>query len=168
MALPRVGAKPWTGDLDGMIKRRVIRVLVPYSKTYYFVDRAIQRGLTYDVTRLFEQDLNTKLKTGHIRVNVICHPDLPRRDDPGLAGGAWGHRHAGNLTITPERLKKVDFTYPTARNAREIVVTGPGAQPIRDRGGPGREGSLHSQVVELLREHRAAQRGARQGEEGAR
>ena len=46
--------KPWTGDLDGMIKRRMIRVLVPYSKTYYFVDRAVQRGISYDVTRLLE------------------------------------------------------------------------------------------------------------------
>jgi hypothetical protein len=37
LALPIVDtAKPWTGDLDGMIKRRAIRVLVPYSRTYYF------------------------------------------------------------------------------------------------------------------------------------
>jgi membrane-bound lytic murein transglycosylase MltF len=35
-----------------------------------------------------------------------------------------------NLTITPERLKQVDFTNPTARNVSEIVVTGPGAEPI--------------------------------------
>jgi membrane-bound lytic murein transglycosylase MltF len=34
-----------------------------------------------------------------------------------------------NLTITPERLKQVDFT-PTAKNVSEIVVTGPGAEPI--------------------------------------
>jgi hypothetical protein len=27
---------PWTGDLDGMIARRVIRVLTVYSKTFYF------------------------------------------------------------------------------------------------------------------------------------
>jgi hypothetical protein len=35
----------WTGDLDGMIQRRVIRVLTTYSKTNYFVDQGIQRGL---------------------------------------------------------------------------------------------------------------------------
>lgn len=38
--LPSVAAKKWTGDLDGMIKRRYIRALVPYSKTLYFIDRA--------------------------------------------------------------------------------------------------------------------------------
>ena len=46
--LPEEGLKPWTGDLDGMIARRVIRVLTVYSKTFYFVDKGIQRGATYD------------------------------------------------------------------------------------------------------------------------
>src|SRR5262245_36418535 len=64
----------WTGDLDGMIKRRTIRVLVPYSKTYYFVDRAVQRGISYDVARLLEADLNKKLKTGRLRLSVVCVP----------------------------------------------------------------------------------------------
>ena len=66
--------KPWTGDFDGMIKRRVIRILVPYSKTYYFVDRGVQRGLAYDVGQLLEQDINKKLKTGHLRVHVTFVP----------------------------------------------------------------------------------------------
>ena len=39
--------QPWTGDLDGMIKRRRIRVLVPYNKTHYFIERGVQRGLAY-------------------------------------------------------------------------------------------------------------------------
>jgi len=60
--LPDITAIQWTGDLDGMIKRRIIRVLVPYSKTNYFVDRGTQRGLTYEVFRLFEDFLNKKLK----------------------------------------------------------------------------------------------------------
>src|SRR3982750_235645 len=30
--------KPWIGDLDGMIERRVIRVLTVNSKTIYFLD----------------------------------------------------------------------------------------------------------------------------------
>jgi len=122
-------AKPWTGDLDGMIKRRRIRVLVPFSKTFYFVDRGVQRGLAYDVTRLLERDLNNKLKTGHIRVDVVCVPVARDEMIRALVEGR-GDFAAGNLTITPERLKQVDFTNPTGRNAKEIVVTGPGAEPI--------------------------------------
>ena len=36
---PEEVMKPWTGDLDGMIERRIIRVLTVYSKTFYFVDK---------------------------------------------------------------------------------------------------------------------------------
>ena len=50
----------------------------------------------------------------------------------------------GNLTITPERQKLVDFSDPTTKNVSEIVVTGPGGPCGRRRGGSGRAGSLHS------------------------
>jgi hypothetical protein len=35
---------PWTGDLDGMVQRRMVRVLTAYSKTQYFVDNGTPRG----------------------------------------------------------------------------------------------------------------------------
>ncbi len=53
--------KPWTGDLDGMIERRVIRVLTVNSKTFYFHDKGTQRGTVVDFSRLFEDELNKKL-----------------------------------------------------------------------------------------------------------
>jgi membrane-bound lytic murein transglycosylase MltF len=37
--------RKWTGDFGGMLKDRVIRVLVAYSKTFYFIDQGRQRGL---------------------------------------------------------------------------------------------------------------------------
>ena len=63
--------KPWTGDLDGMVKRRFIRVLVTFNKTNYFVDRADQHGATYEAGKLFETFLNNRLKTRHIKVNLV-------------------------------------------------------------------------------------------------
>jgi membrane-bound lytic murein transglycosylase MltF len=121
--------KTWTGDFDGMVKRRVIRALVPYSKTFYFVDRATQRGLAYEVTQLLEAHVNKKLKTGHLRVHVVCIPVTRGEMIPALLEGR-GDIALGNLTITPERLKQVDFTNPTLRNVVEIVVAGPAAEPI--------------------------------------
>jgi hypothetical protein len=38
--------EPWIGDFDKMTERRQIRVLVTYSKTFYFLDRGQQRGIT--------------------------------------------------------------------------------------------------------------------------
>ena len=54
--------KPWTGDLDGMVERRFIRVLVTFNKTNYFVDKADQHGATYEAGKLFETFLNKRLK----------------------------------------------------------------------------------------------------------
>jgi membrane-bound lytic murein transglycosylase MltF len=124
-----ITARKWTGDFDGMIKRRYIRVLVTYSKTNYFVDRGTQRGLTYDVFRLFEDDLNKKLKSKHGKVHVFFVPVSRDNLIPALLEGR-GDIAAANLTITPERLKQVDFSDPSRKDVSEIVVTGPGAEPI--------------------------------------
>jgi membrane-bound lytic murein transglycosylase MltF len=121
--------KTYTGDLDGMIKRRLIRILVPYSKTYYFVDRANQRGMAYDVSRIMEDDLNKKLKSKHIRVYVVLVP--VKREDfiPALKEGR-GDIALANITITPARAAQVDFTAPTRKGVAEVVVTAPGAAPV--------------------------------------
>ncbi len=34
----------WTGDFDGMVERRLIRALVPYNQTHFFLDRGQMRG----------------------------------------------------------------------------------------------------------------------------
>ena len=128
-ALPNTSARPWTGDFEGMVKRRRIRFLVPYSKTYYFVDRAVQRGLAYDITRIYEADLNKRRKTGHVRIDVQCIPVSRDEMIPALVAGR-GDVVLGNLTITPERLKHVDFTNPFRHDVSEVLVTGPGADPV--------------------------------------
>src|SRR5262245_25020354 len=66
--------KPWTGDLDGMIGRRMIRILTVYSHTLYFVDSGIPRGTAYDQGKLLEADLNRRLNTKNLTVNVQFIP----------------------------------------------------------------------------------------------
>jgi membrane-bound lytic murein transglycosylase MltF len=122
--------QPWTGDLPGMIKRRAIRVLVPYSRTLYFVDLGgTQRGMSYDFMRAFEDDFNNRLGRGDLRVHVVFIPVSRARLLPLLTGGQ-GDVAAANLTITPERSRLVDFTTPVARNVSELIITGPGAPPL--------------------------------------
>jgi len=115
---------PWKGDLDGMIKRRMIRALVVYSKTFYFVDRGSQHGASYDMLRAFEHELNKKLKTRHLAVHVVFVP--VRRDQllPALRDGR-GDIAVASLTITPERQKLVDFSVPEESDVSELVITGP-------------------------------------------
>jgi membrane-bound lytic murein transglycosylase MltF len=122
--------RPWSGDLGGMIARRYIRVLVPYSRTLYFVDLGgTQRGISYDFMRAFEDDFNSKLARGDLRIHVVFIPVSRAHLLPLLIAGE-GDVAAANLTITPERRNIVDFTIPAARDVRELIVTGPGAPPL--------------------------------------
>ncbi|WP_255988676.1 lytic transglycosylase F [Chitinolyticbacter albus] len=124
--LPKNGAM---GDLPELAKRRVIRVLVVPSKTSYFVDQGTQRGVTYETFKAFEDDYNTRNKTGLLRVHVVFVPVARDRLLTDLVAGR-GDIAAANITITAARDSKVDFTAPVYDNVREIVVTGPGAPPL--------------------------------------
>jgi membrane-bound lytic murein transglycosylase MltF len=119
----------WTGDLDGMEQRRTIRVLTSHNRTLYFIDKGIERGTAADQGRLLETELNKTMADGHLKVSVIFVP--VSRDEllPALMDGR-GDIVMGNLTITPERQKRVDFVDPWIANVDEIVVTGPEGPPI--------------------------------------
>jgi membrane-bound lytic murein transglycosylase MltF len=121
--------RPWKGDLDGMVQRRVIRVLTTYSKTNFFVDRGDQLGLVPDFARLFEDDLNKKLKTKNLRVQVMVLPVSHDELIPALLEGRGDIVAAGTM-ITDPRKEQVDFTNPTRTGVSAIVVTGPGAPAI--------------------------------------
>jgi membrane-bound lytic murein transglycosylase MltF len=92
----------WLGDFGGMAKRREIRVLVVYSKTFYFLDQGRQRGAIYELLKQFEKFINKKLKTKTLKLRVLFIP--VRRDQliPWLVAGR-GDIAAANLTITPQR-----------------------------------------------------------------
>ncbi len=127
--------QPWTGDLDQLIERRTIRVLTTYSKTFYFLDKATQRGATYDAFRLFEEDLNKKLakqkklKQKHLKISVMFIP--VGRDEllPALAAGK-GDIAAANLTVTEQRRNLVDFAAPVYTDVSELVVSGPSSPSL--------------------------------------
>jgi membrane-bound lytic murein transglycosylase MltF len=119
----------WTGDFDGMVERRLIRVLTVYSKTFFFVDKGTQRGVVHDVGRQLEEEINKKLKTKHLRVSVAFLPVSRDELIPALVEGR-GDIVAANLTVTPERQKRVDFSAPVFTGVSEIVVTGPQSPAI--------------------------------------
>ena len=124
-------AKPWTGDLDGMIERRAVRALVAPSRMQYWIERGRQSGAEYELLTKFEHELNrqhqSRLK--HIRIHVHIVPTARDRLIPALLEGR-GDIAAGILTVTPERLQQVDFGAPFFRNVPEIVVTGPASPPL--------------------------------------
>src|SRR6516162_9395961 len=57
----------WKGDFDGMKERRMVRILVPFSKTIFFLDKGAERGTAAETGRQFETCINTKYKTTRAR-----------------------------------------------------------------------------------------------------
>ena len=78
-------ATKWSGDFDGMADRHLIRALVPPSKTFYFLDGADQRGLTYELLKEFETHLNKKLKRKALKIRLVVIPTRRDRLLPALA-----------------------------------------------------------------------------------
>jgi membrane-bound lytic murein transglycosylase MltF len=119
----------FTGDFKEMMKRRVIRVLVPFNKTFYFLDGASQRGITYDLLKNFEKQINGHLKTKNLKLHILIIPTARDRLIPDLVRGR-GDIAAGNLTITVDRLQHADFSEPLAQNISELVISAPSVSGI--------------------------------------
>jgi membrane-bound lytic murein transglycosylase MltF len=125
-AAPNLPEIPWTGDLDGMLKRRFIRVLVSYSKSQYYVVKGVQHGGSYEFLKAFEEDINRKFpyKEKDLKFHVLFIPVSRDKMFTRLAEGR-GDMAVGVLTVTPDRLKVVDFSDPIAVGIKKIAVTGP-------------------------------------------
>jgi membrane-bound lytic murein transglycosylase MltF len=124
--------KPLSDDFDPMLERRVIRVLVPYSRTLYFNDKGRERGISADLIRAFERWINKKYaKTlGKRPITIVVIPTTRDKLLPEVVKG-MGDIAIGNLTVTEERLKVVDFVSPeNSSSMKELVVTGPTSPAI--------------------------------------
>src|SRR5215475_1340557 len=125
--------QPWQGDFDAMLERRLIRVLIPYSRTLYFNDQGRERGLTAENVRDFERYLNTKYakQLGKRPLTIYVVPTTRDKLLPELKAGL-GDIAAGNLTVTEARLTQVDFAAPKDRKpVQEFIVTGPRAPAVQ-------------------------------------
>ena len=119
--------KPFTGDFDELVKRRAIRAGVTFTRTHYFVDKGQERGLAFESLKAFENDLNTDLKTGNLKVNVI----MARRREAGYPALISGKIDLVAAMVTGTRSARNARRFdPTRANVSEVVVTGPGAPAI--------------------------------------
>jgi membrane-bound lytic murein transglycosylase MltF len=120
--------EPFKGDLDGMVKRRLVRVLTVQNPVLYFVDKGREVGMTYETVKAFEKRLNEKRGNKLAPVYVIAIPVARDQLIPWLLEGK-GDIAAAQITITPERKEQVDFSEPVATGITEVLVTGPGTPP---------------------------------------
>jgi membrane-bound lytic murein transglycosylase MltF len=122
----------YADDLDGLKRRRLIRALVVYSKTFYFIDRGRERGMVAEGIQRLEQYLNARLKLTrpHQQIHVVAVPVSRDQLIPWLLEGR-GDIAAANLTITPGREAQVDFSRAFYSQASEVVVAAKDVAPAQ-------------------------------------
>src|SRR5499426_2858108 len=129
-----IANKPWTGDFDKLLERRMIRVYSPFSRSLYFNDKGRERGLAVELVRDWERYINVKYakQLGKRPLTVYIAPATRDKLLPDLADGL-ADVAIGNLTVTEERLKTVDFVPGDEgrRTIDEIVVTGPKSPELK-------------------------------------
>ncbi len=118
---PQLSAES-TEDFDVLRKRGVIRVLVTYKKTEYFVVKGQQRGFEYELMEQYERAVNKGRKKGQPHIDIVYIPVPFERLIPSLIKGR-GDVAAAGLTVTPARREKVAFTIPYVTDVNEVVVT---------------------------------------------
>ena len=121
-----------TGDLDIMLKKRLIRVLVIPSKTMYHVDKGKRSGVFYDMMREFEKSINkhypSKLK--HFKKHIAFIPVSREELIPALIEGR-GDIAVADLAITSQRQEVIDFSDSFYHKINEIIITGPSSPEIK-------------------------------------
>lgn len=121
----------YSGDLDGMLKSRVIRVLVIPSEIMFHVDKGKKTGFSYEYMKLFEKQINKHFphKKKHFKTRVVFVPVSKSKLIPGLLQGR-GDIAMADISITQKRKEKIDFSDPYVTNVNVIVVTGPSSPKI--------------------------------------
>lgn len=115
--------KPWRGDLDGMIERRIIRVVAPYGGYMYYFDNGEPRGAAWELAKRLEDFLNEDLGRRNLRVLVVLIPLSRDQLIPALLDG-HADLIAADLTMTAMRNTEVAFSRPLLKDIDEVVVAG--------------------------------------------
>ena len=129
--IPPVLRAPWKGDLDAIVKRRMVRVLLPFRRPEFFYMDGQPVGVLQEAFQELERVLNAKFKTtaaNRVIVALLPTPQDKLRDR--MAEGL-GDIAAYGISITEQNKAIADFTIPTQTGLKIIVVTGPGAPELK-------------------------------------
>ncbi len=130
-----IANKPWTGDFDKLLERRMIRVYSPFSRSLYFNDQGRERGLAVELVRDWERYLNLKYakQLGKRPLTIYIAPATRDKLAAGPHRRAGRRRHRqphGHRGATENgRLRPGD---DGRRTISEVVVTGPKSPAAQD------------------------------------
>jgi membrane-bound lytic murein transglycosylase MltF len=120
--------QPDTSDWPEIERRGVLRVLVAFDRTNFFVAENRLRGMEYELVHQLELELAGNRDGARPQVDVAFVPVAFDRLLPALLEGR-GDVAAAGLTVTPERAASVAFTLPYLSDVSEVVVLHAGVEP---------------------------------------
>ena len=96
----------------------------------FFLDGPYIRGISVELLTEFEKYINTKHQNGHLETKIIFIP-TPRDKLFSALEEGLGDIAVGNLTITNQRKKIIDFSDPFLSNVSEVIITSSGIDNIK-------------------------------------
>ncbi|MDB1124796.1 MltF family protein [Vibrio algarum] len=127
LELTPLNTNPYTGDLDELTKKGIVRVLVSEDLGFYYVEGGKPKGMLAEVLHHFEKELKKKHTSVHIQIIPVTRDDLI----PALNAG-FGDVIVANLTKTTRREQTLDFSTPMISNIKEFLVTHSGEPELVD------------------------------------
>lgn len=121
---------PFHGDLPELRQRRIIRVLVSYNRTNFFLTEKGFRGIEYDLLTAYINYLNRGPRKERYQTHLTFIP-MPFSEILTQLHNGYGDIAASGFTITPERQAMVNFTHPYIEDVQEILVSHKSAEPIQ-------------------------------------
>ncbi|MGD9878077.1 transglycosylase SLT domain-containing protein [Desulfococcus sp.] len=113
--------RPFKGDLEELRKKRIIRALVSYSRTHFFIDNGVPRGFEYELLQNYEKYLNRNIRRRDRQIKLIYIPVPFERVLDALRDGR-GDIAAAGLTIPTEDREKIAFSIPYIPEIHKVIV----------------------------------------------
>ncbi|PMH39717.1 lytic transglycosylase F [Vibrio sp. 10N.286.49.B3] len=109
---------PYTGDLDTLADTHVLRVLVAADLGFYYIDNGKPTGIVAEL--LYHFEVYSQKKNSALKIQAI-----PVQRDELLITleRGYGDMAIANLTITDQRLERIDFSDPIITGVEEWLIT---------------------------------------------
>ena len=122
--------EPFKGELEEIRKRRLLRVLVTYSKTNFFIDAGVARGFEYELLHEYEKLNKSFLQQGNASIElVLSDPYLASEDilelvNAGVLDITVTDQHIGEAwsQVLPDSVLKKEV--PILNRLQELILEG--------------------------------------------
>ena len=129
--LPYYAQQPFLGDLAEIKQRRVLRALVTYNKTDFFIRNGEILGLQAELLKQLEIVLNKDIKKEIDKIKIKFIPVPFDQLIPALNEGK-GDVIAAFMTNTAQRQQQVAFVSSLGSKVDELLITNKSIKPIKE------------------------------------